>query len=142
MTKSIIADKLPPSLSLQDFMLIAKDETKMPFRIRSFEPGKLLVNEQTYTNSVIIYQKTLEPDWKPQQFTDLKPEHFKHLENSGQKLIIVGTGERQQFPHISLYAKLLTEGIVLEFMSTKKACHTFNILMAENRQAACALLLR
>lgn len=122
-------------------MEMLKDTTHIPFRIRSYEPGKIIINDQILTNSVIISKTSLQSDWPPQQFSDLTAPHFDSLLNCNAKLVIFGAGEKQHFPHASLYANLLRHGITIEFMHTKAACHTFNILMSEQRDVACALLL-
>ncbi len=123
-------------------MQISKDTTKIPFRIRSYEPGKIIVNDQIFTTSVVISKTNLKQDWPPQQITDLTLADFDTLLGCQAKLIIFGTGEKQHFPHPSLYANLLAQGITIEFMNTKAACHTFNVLMSEGRDVGCALLLR
>ena len=122
-------------------MQISKDTTKIPFRIRSYEPGKVVINDQILTSSVIISKISLIQDWSPQQVSDLSIACFDKLLACQAKLILFGTGEKQHFPHPSLYANLLTHGITIEFMNTKAACHTFNVLMSEDRDVACALLL-
>lgn len=122
-------------------MIITKDESPTPFRIRRYEAGAVTVNEKTYRHNIVIYQETLVGNWGPQQASLLKTADFDALADCGTKLIIVGTGAKQTFPKVDLYAHLLERGIIFEFMNTKTACHTFNILMSENRDAACALLL-
>lgn len=123
-------------------MQISKDTSNIPFRIRSYESGSIVVNDQILTTSLIISKTTLRTDWPPQQFSELSNPSFDTLLECKAKLILFGTGEKQHFPNPSLYAPLLAEGITIEFMNTKAACHTFNILMAEGRDVACALLLR
>ncbi len=123
-------------------MQISKDTTDIPFRIRSYEPGKIIINDQVLTNSVIIFKKTLIFDGLPSQFSELTATCFDKLLDCHTKLILFGTGEKQYFPHPSLYANLLAQQVTVEFMNTKAACHTFNILMSENRDVACALLVR
>ncbi|MCP4126357.1 MAG: hypothetical protein GY753_04760, partial [Gammaproteobacteria bacterium] len=57
------------------------------------------------------------------------------------QLVILGTGEEQQFPQPALYALLLNQGVGVEVMTTPAACRTYNILVSEGRRVAAALLL-
>ena len=56
--------------------------------------------------------------------------------------VILGTGARQRFPHPRLTAPLARSGIGVEVMSLQAACRTYNILVAEERKVAAALLFR
>jgi len=57
------------------------------------------------------------------------------------ELVILGTGRRQRFPRTELIAPLVRAGIGWEVMDTGAACRTFNVLVAEGRRVAAALLL-
>jgi len=50
------------------------------------------------------------------------------------------TGARQRFPHPRLTGALGAKRIGLEVMDLKAACRTYNILVAEERKVAAALL--
>ena len=47
---------------------------------------------------------------------------------------------KQRFPHPRLTAPLAQAGIGLEVMDLQAACRTYNILVAEERKVAAALL--
>ncbi len=55
-------------------------------------------------------------------------------------LLLVGTGATSQLASRELRAALRAEGIGLEAMSTSAACRTFNVLLAEERKVAAALI--
>ena len=56
--------------------------------------------------------------------------------------MILGTGQRQRFAHPKLLSGLLTRGIGVECMDNQAACRTYNILMAEGRKVALALIMQ
>jgi uncharacterized protein len=56
-------------------------------------------------------------------------------------VVLLGTGQRQRFPHPGLTHTLAATRIGFEVMDTAAACRTYNILMAEGRRVAAALLL-
>lgn len=54
--------------------------------------------------------------------------------------LLLGTGETQVWPPQEIYEVLAKAGIGLEPMSTGAAARTYNILIAEKRPAAAALI--
>jgi len=56
-------------------------------------------------------------------------------------IVVLGTGASLRFPHPRLTRALLEQRIGLEVMDTAAACRTFNILAAEGRRVAAALML-
>jgi uncharacterized protein len=57
-----------------------------------------------------------------------------------QTVLLVGTGTRQDFADPDIRAAFAAAGIGLETMDTGAACRTYNILLAERRPVAAALL--
>ena len=72
----------------------------------------------------------------------MKTEDFENLKELGAEILLLGTGPKQRFPHPSLTAPLAQAGIGVEVMDLKAACRTYNILAAEARKVAAALLFR
>ena len=61
-------------------------------------------------------------------------------EHGGVELLLLGFGRRLQPVAAALRAALKTEGIAVEGMDTGAACRTYNVLLAEDRRVAAALL--
>ena len=55
-------------------------------------------------------------------------------------ILIIGCGAAFEPPPKGLRGGLKEEGVVLEWMDTGAACRTFNVLLAEDRAAAVALI--
>jgi uncharacterized protein len=107
--------------------------------INGYGEGYVLVNNQRHESSLIVLPDRL-LSWSASDFSSLKAEDFRNLETLGAEIILLGTGPRQRFPHPSLTAPLAAAGIGLEVMDLKAACRTYNILVAEERKVAAALL--
>ena len=58
----------------------------------------------------------------------------------GSEIILLGTGSRLRFPPAPLLRLFLAARIGLEVMDLQAACRTYNILAAEGRNVAAALL--
>jgi uncharacterized protein len=56
------------------------------------------------------------------------------------ELLLVGTGPRMVQIDRTLRQSLRADGVVVEVMDTGAACRTYNVLMAEGRRVAAALI--
>ncbi len=111
------------------------------FSISAYDPGKIVVGGQTYTESILLLPDQIDR-WRPSSIDDLQPGDFTHLVNLAPDVILLGTGERQIFPSVELYEPLIQSGIGIEIMDSAAACRTYKILLAEGRRVAAALLLK
>jgi uncharacterized protein len=80
-------------------------------------------------------------DWPARSFDALTSADFAFLQSMQAEIVLLGTGARQRFPHPRLTEPLARSGIGLEVMDMRAACRTYNILVAEERKVAAALLL-
>jgi uncharacterized protein len=111
------------------------------FAIRRYAAGEVAVNDTVYTDSLIVTPQQVIPDWPPRGFRDLATEHFELVVRLRPEIVLIGTGRRLQFPSPALLTALMRERIGYEVMDTGAACRTYNILMAEGRRVAAALMM-
>ena len=78
----------------------------------------------------------------PQTLAALAAEDFMPLLAiaTPPTLVLLGTGATQQFAPPALRAALREKGLTLESMTSAAACRTYNVLLAEGRLVAAALL--
>ena len=107
--------------------------------ITGYGEGYVLVNGQRHESSVIILPDQIVP-WDVSEFTKITADDFAKLKALDADILLLGTGSKQRFPHPRLTAPLAEAGIGVEVMDLKAACRTFNILVAEERKVAAALL--
>ena len=107
--------------------------------ITGYGEDHVLVNGQRHDSSVVVLSDRILP-WDAKSFSTLREEDFSLLKNLGVEIVLLGTGPRQRFPHPRLTAPLAAAGIGVEVMDLKAACRTYNILVAEERKVAAALL--
>lgn len=75
----------------------------------------------------------------PQDVTLAALEPLLSVE-AGVEILLFGTGARMAPPMPSLRAALKARGVALELMTTGAACRTYNVLVAEGRRVAAALV--
>ena len=123
-------------------MSLTLDDNNASYQIRGFTPGLIRVNDQTFTQSLILTPTELITDWPPQTIDELKYEHLAFILEKHPRIFILGTGETLQFPPLEIYGELINRQIGVEIMDTSAACRTYSALTAENRNVAAALIIR
>jgi uncharacterized protein len=107
--------------------------------ITGYGEGYVMVNGERHASSVVVLPDRIE-QWPAKTFDQLSVEDFAFLRTLNAEIVLLGTGPRQRFPHPRLTAALAQAGIGLEVMDLQAACRTYNILVAEERKVAAALL--
>jgi uncharacterized protein len=109
--------------------------------ITAYGEDYVAVNSQRYGSSLIVMPEQI-LDWDVSEFAKITPQGFEEIKALKPEILLLGTGPKQRFPHPSLTAPLAQAGIGVEVMDLKAACRTYNILVAEERKVAAALLFR
>jgi len=111
------------------------------YTFTGYGSGYVMVNKQRIEKSVVVLPDRIISDWAATTFEALAPEHFAALANLGREIILLGTGTQLRFPRPEIMHPILQSRIGLEVMDIQAACRTYNILLAEGRSVAAALLL-
>jgi len=107
--------------------------------ITGYGEGYVMVNGERRDSSLVVLPDRIE-EWAVAGFDRLTAEDFLFLRELRVEIVLLGTGARQRFPHPRLTAALAQARIGLEVMDVQAACRTYNILVAEERKVAAALL--
>jgi len=102
--------------------------------------GYVMVNQTRYERSLVVLRERVLDDWRPAGFDALEAADFAELAAMAPEIVLLGTGARLRFPRPELTRALHEARIGLEVMDLQAACRTFNILAAEDRKVAAALL--
>lgn len=103
--------------------------------------GYIDINGLRHHTSLLLLPDRVEPGWGAAGFDALTEADFSGIAALGCEVLLFGTGSRQRFPRPALLQPLMAARIGVEVMDTAAACRTYNILMAEDRKVAAALLL-
>lgn len=123
-------------------MKIARDNPFEGNAIKRYESGRItLIDERVITGSVILSQEQVITDWRPERFDELSLEDFQVFQDLSPQVALLGTGDRLRFPQRAIMDFFAVRGIGLEVMDTAAACRTFNVLAADGRRVAAALLM-
>lgn len=107
--------------------------------IEAYGEGGFRISGQRLEGSVIVF-----PDRVIAWAGDLSMGNLQDVTNAGQagsvELLLIGTGARMTQVDRALRQALRAAGVVIEPMDTGAACRTYNVLMAEGRRVAAALI--
>ena len=80
--------------------------------------------------------------WSIQEGASLSLEDFEQVfsEQENIQFLLLGTGVKQVFPSPEIRKAFEDNNLGLDCMDTGAACRTFNVLLAEKRAVAAALL--
>jgi uncharacterized protein len=122
-------------------MKFTLDQPAILHVIRGYAPGVLRIGDREFTRSVIVSAQTLIDDWRPQRAADLTAADLEPAVALQPEILLLGSGPRQVFPAPDLLAQLYAARIGFEIMDTGAACRTYNVLVAEGREVAAALII-
>jgi uncharacterized protein len=108
--------------------------------VTGYDDNAVEINAVRYQHSLLVLPETAPVAWPVASFDTLAAEHFAVIDATVPDVVILGTGQRQRFVHPRLTIALTARRIGVECMDNKAACRTYNILMAEGRKVALALI--
>jgi uncharacterized protein len=107
--------------------------------ISGYGNGGFSVNGARHEGSIFVSATQLLP-WTVSEWAQFTAESLAPLEGQGIELILIGCGAQMQLLAPDLRRHFRAQGIALETMDTGAACRTYNVLLAEERRVAAALI--
>jgi uncharacterized protein len=109
--------------------------------ITAYAADHVAVNGVRFGGSLILRPDALLPSWPVPNIGVLTLEALAWVRERPPEILLLGTGERQSFPAKALWRALRAEPWGVEIMDTAAACRTYNLIMAEGRVVAAALII-
>ena len=103
--------------------------------------GYVMVNAVRHERSLVVLPDRPVEAWPVEGVDALQEEDLQFLAGLGVEIVLLGTGESLRFLHPRLLQPLAQARVGVEVMDTRAACRTYNILVAEGRKVAAALIL-
>jgi uncharacterized protein len=105
--------------------------------IRTYGPGRFLIGEREWREAVLV-MPAITVAWHVASAEDLSVDVLKDAPDV--ELLVVGCGTRSLFLAPDKRAAFRQEGVALEVVDTGAACRIYNVLLAEGRRVAAALI--
>jgi uncharacterized protein len=107
--------------------------------VRRYDAGVIVIGDQRITRPCIVTPQQLLLDWDARSIDQLSEAQLEPLWAQRADIVLLGAGERHEFPGAAIRAAFRTRGIALECMSLGAACRTYNILASEARSVVAGL---
>ncbi len=109
--------------------------------IQGYGDGQFRISTIQYPGSVLVFPEITHP-WVATTSDDVTVEALAPVYAASESVDILLVGCGLDFVSVpeGLRASLKETGISLEWMDTGAACRTFNVLVAEERRVAAALI--
>jgi uncharacterized protein len=111
-------------------------------QVDAYGDGGFRLSGARHEGSVLILNDEARA-WSVASMAELTPEAFDPVIAAGREaveFVLLGTGGANALPPRPVREALQRAGIGLEFMDTPSAARLYNILTAEGRRLACALI--
>ena len=109
--------------------------------VTAYDESGVEINAIHFSHSLIVLPEIKPVQWEVTSFENLTAQDFEPINAQHPDVVILGTGVRQRFIHPRLITALTQQRIGVECMDNQAACRTYNILMAEGRKVALALIM-
>jgi uncharacterized protein len=106
----------------------------------AYGPGYVSVNGVRHERNVAVSPDAVHPVWTASDFADLSVDDFAFLAGLAADVTILGVPAPLRFPRPELLRPFVDSRKGLEVMEFGAACRTYNVLVAEGRRVAAALL--
>lgn len=111
--------------------------------IDGYGEGGFRISGQRIEGSIIVFPDKVVA-WPIAAVGEMNAGNLEAVSAAGHAgrvdLLLIGTGQRMTQIDKALRQALRAAGVVVEAMDTGAACRTYNVLMAEGRRVAAALI--
>lgn len=121
-------------------MKLHSTQTQHYQTVTAYDDEGVEINAIRFSYSLVVLPEAAPTPWPAASFDSLSNTHFEQIHATSPDVVILGTGARQRFVHPRLISSLTERRIGVECMDNQAACRTYNILMAEGRKVALALI--
>ncbi len=109
--------------------------------IRAYEAESVQIGELFYTSSFLLAPTRDPIEWQVGQFSQINESDFAEILTLPWDVLLVGTGGQHCLPDLHLQRMLARVGRSIDFMSSRSACATYNLLALDGRAVAAAIIL-
>lgn len=107
--------------------------------VLGYAPGEVRLRDRVLRTSAIVTRDRI-VDWPIAGLAQLSTAALDRVLELDPEIVLLSTGAVQRFPEPAAYAHVNARGVGFEVMALGAACRTYNLLLADERRVALALL--
>jgi len=109
--------------------------------VRRADAHTVVIADRPFTASIILTRDKVIDDWGVADVAAMTPDDVEPIVALKPDVVLLGTGERQQFPAQAVLAAFLQRSVGVEVMDNAAAARTWDILASEGRNVIAAFIL-
>ena len=122
-------------------MSLQEEKIGAPIFFKEYVDGVIKLNIGDYNEPIIVAGNQIAVyDEKIACVEDIQTSHLLIVLKNNPEVILIGTGNKQTLPVISVVAELAKQGKSADFMSSEQASKTYNLLVNEGRNVGCIII--
>lgn len=121
-------------------MKISLSKTTESNRIERLTERHIIINGQGFAGNLIVAPNRSVCPWDVNLIDALTTSDFALVLDWHPSIVLLGTGQQHLMPKAHLLAEFLSRNIALESMTTQAACHTYNLLVDDQRDVVACLM--
>jgi uncharacterized protein len=107
--------------------------------INAYGNGGFRISGESFLGSVLVFTDHVEA-WPVDDMGQVTASSLAPVAAAGVEILLLGCGAQMAFIAPELRAELRNAGVVIDAMDTGAAARTYNVLLAEERRVAAALI--
>ncbi|XXK23401.1 Mth938-like domain-containing protein [Arenicellales bacterium nBUS_48] len=110
--------------------------------IQSYDASGVTISGRLFAESFLLMPQETRPKiWAVKKFQDISADVLDTLFGTSWDALLLGTGSEHHLPGPDLLQLMARRNRAIDFMSSRSACATFNLLSMDHRDVAAAIIL-
>jgi len=109
--------------------------------VRAYGDDYFHLGNERYHDAIMLHQGAIIAPWQAHNVAELSLDDIQAVLDQPPEIFLLGTGRRITFPPEVIVSALSTAGIGFEFMDSRAAARTYNIIVSEGRTISACLFL-
>lgn len=122
-------------------MNIEPENTGSRQTVSSYRDHEIVISGTVYHDSLIVTPENKPEPWHIGSFGELTVSDLIALKKYRPDIVLLGTGRQMHSIPAEWVFTLLEHGIIIECMNNQAACGTYNLMLAEERNAVLAIMM-
>lgn len=111
------------------------------FVLNGYAPDSITINNQEYGRTIYLSPDKIIDDIPLRRSDQLDIDSVQFIIDLKPELLLLGTGNRLNFPAATIIARFAQHNIGFEAMNHAAACRTYAVLAAEQRNVGALFLI-
>jgi uncharacterized protein len=120
-------------------MLFQKETSQVGAVIKAYQPGSIRLNIGTFSTPVLLVNGEKKDYTGPDNYQNITSELLLNNLKELPEILIIGTGSSHQLLPMAITQAINKQGVAVESMASREACHTYQVLTFEQRRISALI---